>query len=216
LRPISHRAVKDIFANSPFFEKGNIEMGGEAVFDIALIEPGNKGIMFIRAFIPVNIYGLTQNDVDSSPIGHPSWTGCFAAEKLIGVSDPSVMFLPKLVLGGTWGWVSLLPESVDENLPFFVCFKLEKDILLPRLDDIDDFFFQPLSIFFREILGFLFRGRSLERDRKEERQKDQEEANFLHRHLLIIGVSQGYIKETQSRFGRLKSDLSVQRIKDWD
>ena len=151
-RAVFNRAVERPVPGAFLLEENDIEGVRKAVFSLAVVEPDDDRENLGEVLELVDGVRLAQDDVDPAHGGPPSGPRRFSSEKLVGIGDTAEMLLFEFVLGGVGVRVPLLPEGLDEELPFPVVLEPEKNLFLLGRDDVDDLLVEPFLVFFREIL----------------------------------------------------------------
>ncbi len=169
--------------------KEDAERAGQAVLGHPAIEPDGDGLDVPQVFLPVDLLRLPELDIDAAHVRPPAGPGRVLAEILIGVSDPPEVLGLELVLRGRRVRVPGLPEGFDEDVPLFIVFELEEDVLLPGGDDVDHLLFEPLAVDGRQVLGGPF-GLRRERQRHQNRQRsDQRQQECFFHDPIIFNIT---------------------------
>src|SRR5690606_10132792 len=124
--------------------------------------------------VRLNFNRRTVNNVDAAPICHPSRQP--AGEALVGIGDPPVVFVLKLIDRSSWIRVSSKPELLDKLLFLFRSRQVTKDSFLFVGNDVLHILAKPLfviifSLFLTKtlsvILGQERRGTQAENDNQK-------------------------------------------------
>jgi hypothetical protein len=163
--PVGDGMVEIELPHSIPLEEEQKEGPGKPSLSPALVKPELAIDDLVPAAEPLDGLRLSQQDVVAPAVGAPSRPERVSSEELIGVIDPLVVLLAKLVHRRRRVWIASRPERIDKAIALLNRLELPKDLLLPVGDDVDDVFFDPLPVG----VGHLSGEREHERHRKHHR-----------------------------------------------